>query len=1004
MQSMAAPLERRFEALVFDWDGTAVADRTSDATRLRGLIEALCAHGMYVGIVSGTHLGNVDGQLRARPEGPGGLVLALNRGSEIFEVDRGGPRLVARREATPAENRALDHAAQDTVRVLAARGLRTEIVSTRLNRRKIDLIPEPEWRDPPKAIIDRLLEAVTDRLATAGFASLSDVVAVAEEAARQSGLTDARVTSDVKHVEVGLTDKSDAAHWLFKFLGDDLGIGAGLVLITGDEFGSLGDIAGSDSWMLVPESARATAVSVGVEPTGTPAGVLHLGGGPERFIAVLVDQLERRRRGDIPEIDEDPAWTISFEGFDSERERAIEACLTLSDGHLGSRGTPRSPRTVAAPLVVAAGVYDGAGSRAHLLACPTWQHVTASRSQHHELRRVLDLRTGLVQESLLDANTTRRSVMFASLARRAAVALRAETTTGTTTKVVPLGAPAGRTPVDTGTVAEAMWMRIAATKGGAAAAASQRAYPQGSATEVLERLGAYVVDAETLPDPTRALDQLHSLEAAGFERLLDEHRRAWTRRWDTAAVTIGGDETLQLAARFGLYHLLGAAADTDEAAVGARGLTGGGYHGHVFWDTDVFVLPVLTATNPRAARAVLEYRIRRLPAALAAAAAEGHAGARFPWESAGSGRDVTPHQAHDPTGRVVPIETGNHEIHIVGCVAWAAAHYLDWTGDDEFAAGPGGKLLVETARYWASRLEVDPNGAAHLRGIIGPDEYHVAVDDNAFTNVLARWNLRRAAALEHPEITDEERGHWLILVDAVVDGYDPITGRYEQFSGFFDLEPLIIADLAPRRPIAADLLLGAERVQQAQVVKQADVLMLHHLLPDEVAPGSLVPNLDYYEPRTAHGSTLSPGIHAALLARAGRPDDALSMLHLAARIDLDDISATTGGGLHLAAMASVWHALAFGFLGVRARGEALGLDPAAVPSAWSTLELRLQYRKSRVVIGADATRLTVSTDQPLDIIVSGQRFSVDAAGMNFRRSGATWRPHADDRASTEPSR
>ncbi len=155
--------------------------------------------------------------------------------------------------------------------------------------------------------------------------------------------------------------------------------------------------------------------------------------------------------------------------------------------------------------------------------------------------------------------------------------------------------------------------------------------------------------------------------------------------------------------------------------------------------------------------------------------------------------------------------------------------------------------------------------------MIGPDEYHELVDDNAYTNVMARWNLRRAfAETTDADLDRAERAAWLELADALVDGYQPDSGLYEQFAGFFELEPLVISEIAPRRPIAADLLLSPERVHQAQVVKQADVLMLHHLVPDEVAAGSLAANLAFYEPRTAHASSLSPGVHAALLARAGR--------------------------------------------------------------------------------------------------------------------------------------
>ena len=180
---------------------------------------------------------------------------------------------------------------------------------------------------------------------------------------------------------------------------------------------------------------------------------------------------------------------------------------------------------------------------------------------------------------------------------------------------------------------------------------------------------------------------------------------------------------------------------------------------------------------------------------------------------------------------------------------------------------------------------------------------------------MASWNLRRAAAPTRS--TRRERRRWLELADALVDGYDAATGIYEQFAGFRALEPLVIAEVAPQRPVAADILLGSERVRAAQVVKQPDALMLHFLVPAETAAESLAANLDFYEPRTAHGSSLSPGVHAALLARAGRAEHALELLRLTARIDLDDISQTTAGGLHVAAMGSVWRALAFGFAGLR---------------------------------------------------------------------------------------
>jgi trehalose/maltose hydrolase-like predicted phosphorylase len=234
---------------------------------------------------------------------------------------------------------------------------------------------------------------------------------------------------------------------------------------------------------------------------------------------------------------------------------------------------------------------------------------------------------------------------------------------------------------------------------------------------------------------------LSTAEDLGFGRLLAEHRAAWAARWEMADAQIPDDPAAQLAVRFALFQLWNNAVGPRELALGARGLSGAGYAGHVFWDADVFVLPALVSICPPAATAMIRYRLRRLKAARARARAGGWQGARFPWESAASGEDVTP-----PTGvlggRPVPILTGQLEEHVTADVAWAAARYAEWAGQKDRAVLP---LLLETARYWASRCRIDDTGAAHIDGVIGPDEYHERVDDNAYTNVMARWNLRGAA-------------------------------------------------------------------------------------------------------------------------------------------------------------------------------------------------------------------------------------------------------------------
>jgi trehalose/maltose hydrolase-like predicted phosphorylase len=961
ISTQPAPRMRRFEALVLDWDGSAITDRRADTNRLRRLVEEASAQGLELAIVGSGRLGDVDRQLGARPEGPGGLVLALNRGSEVFTVEPDGPRLAYRRSATDTEALALSRAARLAVERFGERGLAVRIVSGGLNRRRLDLIPEDEWADPPSgrimegveaveqrlrsAGVGGLSEAVEQRLRSAGVGGLSEAVAIARAAAADAGLADPRVTTDANHIEIGLTDKSDSVMWIMRWLWQR-GIAPEQVMIASDEPGPLG--------------------------------------GPDMCVAVLEDQIARRRRGDLPIVAEDPRWRLTIAGIDPLLERAHESLLTLADGRLGTRGSVIIEHSSGAPAVLMSGVYARRGAETHLLEAPRWNAITLERGAPVQVHRVLDLRTGMLHQQIASADGRLEALLLSSLVRPATAVVRVRDRSLGMRVARPLEPPP-RAACEQAETDGGVWMRVRADPGSIVAAADDHVRGPSSG-RVLDRIAGYEAAAHGDADQRVALERVRCARQVGFDRLLCEHRRAWASRWEDADVMIEGDPELQCAVRVALFHLLASASEDGEAAVGARGLSGNAYRGHVFWDSDVYVLPFLAATRPAAARAMLEYRVRRLPAAMRAAHAQGRAGARFPWESAHSGQDVTPEQVRDRRGVLVPVLTGEREEHIVADVAWAAACYVDWTGDEAFAAGPGRELIVQTARWWASRIEQDDDGGGHIRGVIGPDEYHAPVDDNAFTNVMARWNLRRAAEASANAVGETERRRWLDLADTIVDGYDPTTGIYEQFVGFHGLEPLVIADVAAQRPVAADALLGHERTRRAQVIKQADVLMLHYLLPDEVAPGSLGPNLEFYEPRTAHGSTLSPGVYAALLARAGQLEEAVETLRLTARIDVDDVGHMTAGGLHIAAMGSVWRALAFGFAGLRPVGDALALDPV-IPSAWQTLELRVRFRSSRVRIQIHPGAIHASADPPLQALSpAGQRVELDEAGQTFEMS------------------
>jgi len=684
----------------------------------------------------------------------------------------------------------------------------------------------------------------------------------------------------------------------------------------------------------------------------------------------------------------EPRWSIVLTGDDPLRRRVDGALLTVADGRFGTRGTREECGVGCEPWVMAAGVYRQApGDIPRPLPGPLWFRLDVPGDDDAHERRWLDLRRGVLHRER-DGASHLRSVRFASLARPGIALQR------TSSDQRPTVADGSSLPVTVG-VDQRRWshddVEVSETSGiGTITAATCTEWHEGEGRHVVDRLASLDAHPTRRPATGPVLAALEHARAHRAETLLAEHEAAWAARWADAEVAILGDPELELAVRFGLFHLMASAADQDEVAVGARGLTGPAYAGHVFWDADVFVLPFLAATHPPASRAMLEYRLRRLPAARERARASGHAGCRLPWESAVDGSEVTPTSTVALDGTELPVRTGELEEHIVADVAWAAWHHHLWSGDRWVTRGPGRALLLETARYWASRLEQDADGTAHLRGVIGPDEYHEDVDDNAYTNVMVRWHLTRAAELLAPD--DDEAERWRDLASRLVDGYDPRRGCHEQFAGYFDLEPLQAAAVGTP-PMAADVLLGRERVAGSQLIKQADVLLLHHLVPGAVPPGSLPHDLDVYLPRTAHGSSLSPAVHASLLARQRRPEEAAALLRLAALIDLDDVTDTTAGGLHLAAMGGVWQALAFGFLGVRPHPLGLALDPRPLPRAWDALELTVRFHDQRVRLRLGHDHLEVAGAAGVAVLLPG---TVDGAThttpVRLRRRDEHWSP------------
>lgn len=664
----------------------------------------------------------------------------------------------------------------------------------------------------------------------------------------------------------------------------------------------------------------------------------------------------------------DGRWTIS--GNPLRHSVSDATVYTLGAGGIASRGVVEDGEDARAPEVLVAGAYTGSGPEQELLAVPGWTRVVVA-SPVQDARQFLDLSDGVLHRA--DASGEFRSFRFACTDRPGVMAMRVEAVGDRITGVQPLLArgaaypaqeigPGARLPTEV----EIRSVSAESAVECAVAVAAGQARSRHGDTARLDRIAVYTADDSSGAGAARAVRTLSRAWECGIDGLLAAQRAAWARRWSTVGIELPDDPETELAVRFALFQLWANAGAHGESAVGARGLSGSGYRGHVFWDADAFVLPAMVSIDPAAAEAIVAYRLRRLEAARRRARAEGFRGARFPWESAADGTDVTPRSGF-LGGVEVPILTGTREEHITADVAWAAHHYAEWTGRSDYLSGTARQLLVETARYWASRMRIDARGRAHIDQIIGPDEYHESVDDNAFTNVMARWNLRRAARLEAANPSEaREFADWRGLADHIVDQLEP-DGRYEQFTGYFGLEPLLASEVS-HAPVAADVLLGQRRVAGSQLIKQPDVLMLHHLVPEEVAPESLLPNLDYYGPRTTHGSSLSPAVMAALLARAGRPDAALEALGPALRLDLDDRSGSTASGLHMATLGGVWQAMLAGFAGVRVRDGVLSVRPV-LPARWSKLGLAFRCLGRCVRLDISRAGVGVHTDGPLTAAV-----------------------------------
>ncbi len=467
---------------------------------------------------------------------------------------------------------------------------------------------------------------------------------------------------------------------------------------------------------------------------------------------------------------------------------------------------------------------------------------------------------------------------------------------------------------------------------------------------------------------------LTAARQSGWDGLLADQRGFLDGFWDGADVELDGDAEVQQAVRFGLFHVLQAGARGESRPIPAKGLTGPGYDGHTFWDSEAFVLPVLTLTAPDAAASALRWRHDVLPAALDRAAQLGLAGAAFPWRTI-HGEECS---GYWPAGTAA--------FHVNADIAHAVIQYIDATGDAEFAKGTGMDLLTHTARLWRSLGHHDAAGRFHIDGVTGPDEYSAIADDNVYTNLMARRNLLAAAtAAESYQdrarelgIGAEESAGWRDAAESMYIPYDEALGVHPQAEEFTSHQ---VWDFAGTPPEHYPLLLHYPYfdLYRKQVVKQADLVLAMHLCDTDFTAEQKVRNFAYYEPLTVRDSSLSACSQAVIAAETGHLSLAFDYLGEAALMDLQDLEHNTRDGVHIASLAGTWLALVCGFAGLRHRDGRVAFAPR-LPEGLTRLAFTVSFRaqRLRVAVTQSSARYQLDDGNSLEIAHHGTTLTLEA--------------------------
>jgi len=498
-----------------------------------------------------------------------------------------------------------------------------------------------------------------------------------------------------------------------------------------------------------------------------------------------------------------------------------------------------------------------------------------------------------------------------------------------------------------------------------------------------------------------ALGKLKEASLLGYDSLFRNHKAEWDRIWDNDDISIDGPDFDQLAIRFSIFHIHQMTpVHDDQIGIAAKGLSGEGYKGHAFWDAEIFILPFHTFTAPETAKNLLLYRYRSLRGARKKAEDNGFKGAMYSWESADSGVEVTPKwgAVDIETGEQIRIWSGDLEIHITSDVVYSLWQYFEVTRDYDFMFRYGLEIMLDTSRFWASRLVYNKSEDRYeINDVMGPDEYSEHVDNNAFTNYMVMrqiektlqfsgWIIKNKADVWAKvatllNLTMNELNDWKEKVGKIFLPGDKITGFIQQYEGFTDKKMI---DLSKYKGKVGAILedYSWKDVVQSQVVKQADVIMLLYLEGNDFSSETKKVNWDYYEPKTLHDSSLSAGIHAIVAVDMNEVEKGYEYFQKSIRIDLGDNIQSSTDGLHAASHGGNWQAIVNGFGGVRISADTnLRINPR-LPKAWKSLKFNLTWRGTECCIDISVKELFLKPISVLEksfyVEVYGKKYFLDS--------------------------